>query len=217
MFRSRYVSGGYVTGIREVMSAMASTTMWIRLRRGLGFDHNPLRRRPDLIAAWLLPAVVAALLTLGPLVAFVAGHWASAQNDAALQAQRSWHRVPAVLLESAPGPLFPAGDTNSWTVWTRARWTADGTSHVGQVPAISDSRAGSTVTVWLDSTGRVRQPLTAAGASGRTETAMAVSVGALALLLIAVAVATRRVLDARRLSGWESGWLLVGPQWTGRR
>lgn len=199
------------------MSAMASTKTWHRLRRKMGFDHNPLRRRSDLIAAWLLPAVIAALLTLGPLVAFVAGHWASAENDAALQAQRSWDPVPAVLLKSAPGPLFPAGGSNSWIVWTPARWTADGGAHVGQVPVTSGSRAGSTVTVWLDSAGQVRQPLTTAGASGRIETAMAISVGALALLLTGLAVAARRVLDTRRLSGWETGWLHVGPQWTGQR
>jgi hypothetical protein len=199
------------------MSAMTSTKTWNLLRRKLGFDRNPLRRRCDLIAAWLLPAVIAALLTLGPLVAFVADHWASAQNDAALQAQRGWHRVPAVLLQSAPGPMFPAGGSNSWIVWTPARWTADGGTHVGQVPAISGTRAGSSVTVWLDSAGKVRQPLTTAGATGRTETAIAISVGALALLLAVLAVAARRMVDARRLSDWETGWLLVGPQWTGQR
>jgi uncharacterized membrane protein YhaH (DUF805 family) len=199
------------------MSAMTSTKTWTRLSRRLGLDHNPLRRRSDLIAAWVWPAVLAALLIVAPVVALVAGRWASAQNEAALQAQRSWQRAPAVLLQSAPGPLFPDSGANSWTVWTPARWTADGVTHVSEVPAISDSRAGSKVIVWLDQAGQVRQPLTAAAASGRTETAMAMSVATLMVLLAGLAVIARRVLDARRLSGWEAGWLAVGPQWTGQR
>lgn len=196
---------------------MTSTKRWNRLSRSLGFDRNPLRRHSDLIAAWLLPGVIVALLALGPVVALGAGHWASAQNRAAVQAQRAWHHVPAVLLQSAPGPMFPDGGANSWIVWTPARWTADGVAHVGQVPADSGSRAGSVLTVWLDQTGKVRQPLTAAAAGSRTVTAIGMSVAALALVLAALAVLARRLLDARRLSGWEADWLLVGPQWTEQR
>lgn len=209
--------GGYVTRGWEEMNAMAPAETWQRLRRRLGFDHNPLRRRSDLIEAWLVPAVIAALLVLGPLVAVFAGHWASAQNETAWRTQRSWHHVPAVLLQSAPGPMFPDGGANSWIVWTPARWTAGGTTHVGQVPAISDTRAGSIVTVWLDQAGKVRQPLTAAGAQGRDVTAIALSCGALLLVLVSLALAARRVLDLRRLSGWEEDWMLVGPQWSGQR
>lgn len=199
------------------MSAMTSTKTWNGLSRRLGFDHNPLRRRSDLIAAWLLPGVIAALLTLGPVVAFAGGHWASAQNRAASQAERSWHHVPAVLLQSAPGPMFPDGGANSWIVWTPARWRADGVAHIGQVPAASGSRAGSVLTVWLDQAGKVRQPLTASAAGSRTVTAIGISVAALALVLAGLAVIARRLLDARRLSGWEADWLLVGPQWTEQR
>jgi uncharacterized membrane protein YhaH (DUF805 family) len=199
------------------MSAMASTKTWKRLRRRFGFEHNPLRRRSDLIEAWLLPAVIAALLILGPIVAIVAVHWSGTQNETAWRAQRSWHSVPAVLLQSAPGPAFPDGGANSWIVWTPARWTAGGTPQIGNVPAVSDTRVGSTVTVWLDQAGNVRQPLTAAAAQGRDLTAIALSCGALLLVLAALALAVRRALDLRRLSGWEEDWQLVGPQWSGRR
>lgn len=199
------------------MIGMASTKTWTRLSRRLGLDDNPLRRRSDLIAAWLLPTVIALLLILGPAVAVVAGRWASDDNAAAWRAQRSWRNVPAVLLQSAPGPMFPNGGANSWVVWTPARWTADGATHVGNVPAVSDTRAGSIVTVWLDQAGQVRQPLTQGAARGRDVAAVALAVGVLALLLTFGALVSRRVLDTSRLSGWETGWLSVGPQWTGRR
>jgi hypothetical protein len=199
------------------MVGMTPTTTWTRLHRRLGLDHNPLRRRSDLIEAWLLPGFVAALLMLGPLVGILAGHIASAQNAAAWRDQRSWHSVPAVLTQSAPGPTFPDGSANSWTVWTPARWTAAGRTHAGQVPATSDTRAGSTVRVWLDQAGQVRQPLTAAAAEARDLTTVAISVTVLALLLAGAILVTRRVLDRRRLAGWATGWMSVGPQWSGQR
>jgi hypothetical protein len=122
-----------------------------------------------------------------------------------------------VLLASAPGPMFPDGGANSWTVWTPARWTADDQTHVARVPASSDTTAGTVITVWLDRAGQVRVPLTAATARGRVDTAAAVAVGALALFLTTLAVLTRWLLDRRRLAGWETGWLSAGPQWSGRR
>jgi hypothetical protein len=196
------------------MDGIASTTMWMRLNRRLGLDHNPLRRRCDRIAGWLLPAMLAALLVIGPLAALLAGRWAQARNDVAWQAQRSWHHVPAVLLASTPGPMFPAGGANSWTVWTSARWTADGQTHVGKVPAMSDSKAGTVVTVWLDPAGTPRMPLTPTAASNRVVTAAAMAVAALAVLLAVLTVIVRWVLDRRRLASWEAAWLSVGPQWS---
>jgi hypothetical protein len=199
------------------MVGMAPTTTWTRLHRRLGLDHNPLRRRSDLIEAWLLPGFVAALLILGPVVGIVAGHWASAQNAAAWQAQRSWHSVPAVLTQSAPGPAFPDGGANSWTVWIPARWTAGGRAHAGNVPAPSDTRAGSTVRVWLDQAGQVREPLTVSAADVHDLTTAGISLTALVLLLAGAILVTRRVLDRRRLAGWATGWMSVGPQWSGQR
>jgi len=199
------------------MNGMASTTRWTRLSRRLGLDHNPLRRRSDLMAAWLLPAMLAALLLAGPLVAIIAGRWAQQDNAAAWRAQQSWHRVPAVLLASAPGPLFPDGGANSWTVWTSARWTVDGVPHVGKVPATSGSKAGTTITAWLDQAGDPRLALTSAAASDRVITASVIAIGALALLLASMGIIAHRVLNRRRLATWGTAWTSVGPQWSGRR
>lgn len=198
------------------MDGMASTAMWMRLNRRLGLDHNPLRRRCDRIAGWLLPAMLAALLVLGPLAAVVASRWAEARDDAAWQVQRSWHHVPAVLLVSTPGPMFPAGGANSWTVWASARWTVSGQTHVGKVPAMSDSRAGTVVTVWLDQAGTPRMPLTAAAASSGVVTAAAMAVAALAVFLGVLTVIAHWMLDRRRLASWGAAWMSVGPQWSRR-
>lgn len=192
------------------------TTMWMSLRRRLGCDHNPLRRRTDRLAALLLPAVVAAFLLLAPLAAVLAGQVAQHGNTTAQQAQQSWHPVPAVLLAGAPGPLFRDGGSNSWTVWAPARWTAAGHMHSGLVPATSGTRSGTTITIWLDRAGVPRLPLSSGAARYRIVTTIAIAVTALALLLAVAAMVIRSELDHRRLASWETAWLSVGPQWSSR-
>jgi hypothetical protein len=196
---------------------MAPTTTWTRVARRLGFDHNPLRRRSDLIEAWLLPAVIAVFLALSPLLVGAASAWVHHDNAATQQAQRSWHRVTAVLLQAVPGPLMSDNGTNSWTTWSPARWTENGRPHVGQVPAAAGSSAGSTVSVWLDRAGNVQAPpLTAGQIRDRVVLAAVVALTALALFLTAVALIGRRLLDRGRLAGWATAWMSVGPQWSRR-
>jgi hypothetical protein len=191
------------------------TMTWMRLARRLRNDGNPLRRRTDVIEAWLLPAAVVACLALSPLVAAAAGMWVGADNASARHAQLSWHHVPAVLLQPAAGPVMSDDGANTWLVWTPARWTADRRQWFGDVPAPADSSAGSTVTVWLDRAGTVQlPPLTAGHARSRVIVAAAVAAGSIALLLAGMVLLARRFLDKRRLAGWETAWLSVGPAWS---
>ena len=184
------------------------------MTRRLGFDHNPLRRGSDVIEAWMLPAAIAAFLILGPLLAGVTGLRIHADNVAAQRAEHSWQRVPALLLQAAPGPMMSDNGANSWLVWTPARWTAGGLAHVGSVPAPAGTSAGTTVPVWLDRAGNVQVPLTALGARDRVIIAGALVLALLAAFLAGLTLLGRLILDRRRLAGWEAAWLSVGPQWS---
>jgi len=206
-----------VTRIRDSgveVNGMTPTTLWTRMARRLGFDHNPLRRGSDVIEAWLLPAAVAVFLILGPIVVGATGLRVHADNLAAQHAERSWHRVPAVLLQAAPGPMMSDNGANSWLVWTTGRWTADGRAHVGSIPAPAGTRAGTSVPVWLNRAGQVQVPLTAAGARDRIIIEGSGALALLAALLTGLTLLGRRVLDRRKLAGWEAAWLSVGPQWS---
>jgi hypothetical protein len=215
MGSGRNDAAGFADGVR-VMTAPTMT--WMRLTRRLGYHRNPLTRRSDLIEAWLLPAVIAVFLALSPLAADAASMWVRADNAAAHRAQMSWHRVTAVLVQAAPGPVMSDNGANTWVAWTAARWTADGRSQLGNVPAAAGTRAGSTVPVWLDRAGNPRlPPLTADQARGRVIDMASVAIAALAVLLAGMALFGRWVLDRRRLASWETAWLSVGPQWSGRR
>lgn len=186
------------------------------MARRLGFDHNPLRRRLDLIDGWLVPAVIAAFLTLGPLLAGGAGLWVHADNAAAQRAQRSWHEVRAVVLVPVPGPAMSGGNgSNSWLVWAPARWTADGRTQTGAVPAPAGTSQDAVVPVWLNRAGRVQvPPLSAGAARDRIVVAAVFALASLAVLLTILAAAARWLLDRRRLAGWEAAWRSVGPQWS---
>ncbi len=86
------------------------------------------------------------------------------------------------------------------------------------MPAPSGTRAGSKVTVWLDPAGNVHTPpLTASAASDRVVVGRVMALIALAVLFAIMVILVRRMLDRRRLAGWEHAWLSVGPTWSRRR
>jgi hypothetical protein len=197
------------------VNGMTPTTVWTRVTRRLGFDHNPLRRTSDVIEAWLLPAAIVIFLILSPFVAGTAAAAVRADNAAVQRATQSWHQVPAVLLHAAPGPTWADNGSNTWLVWTPARWAADGRPHTGDVPAPAGTKADATVRVWLDRAGDVQVPPPAAAyARDRVMVGMLVALIALALVLAGLALLARRMLHRRRLAGWEAAWLSVGPQWS---
>jgi hypothetical protein len=196
-----------------MMAASAKT--WRKLTARLGRDRNPLRRRADLIDAWLLPAALAAFLALVPVVAAVTGAWVRADNAAARHAQLSWHRARAVLLQAAPGPEMSDNGASTWLVWTLARWSVDGRSYTGDVPASAKSRAGSTETIWLDRTANVRvPPLTPPQVGNRVLAMTFIALAVLAVVLAGLGWLARWALDRRRLAGWETAWLAAGPRWS---
>jgi hypothetical protein len=190
------------------------TTKWKRLAHRRGRDRNPLRRRSDVIEAWLLPAVVGLFLALCPLAAFLGGLWVHADNAATLRMQQSWHPVSAVLLQSAPGPTFH-NNGNTWTTWELAQWTFDGKQHSGKIPVGAGSVAGSKQTIFLDNRGRVHAPaLTAARLGEYVDAARLIAIIGLAIMLGVGTKVTRVILDRRRLASWETAWLAVGPRWS---
>ncbi len=194
---------------------MAATTMWTRLTRRLGFDGNPLRRPADVIAGWLLPAAIAAFLVLGPLAATGVGLWVHSGNVAAQRAQRLWHEVPAVLLEPVAGPLMSGNGASTWLVSAPARWTSGGRPHTGDIPVAAGTSEGAVVPLWLNRAGKVQvPPLTAGGARNRVVIGVLFSLAAVATLVTTLALVARWVLDRRRIAGWETAWLSVGPQWS---
>lgn len=195
--------------------AARPTTMWLKLKRRMACDGNPLRRRSDVIAAWLTPLVVLIFIALIPVTATVTSSLAHAQNAAVARAMPTWHMVEGRLLRSAPGPAQTDQGGNLWNEVVPAEWVFQGHKQSGVVPVLAGSRAGDLQKIYLNKAGKVQTPpLDAAQLADRTDTITFIVLATLAVLLLVLKGITRRILDSRRIAAWESDWLAVGPRWS---
>jgi hypothetical protein len=187
-------------------------TTW--LARKLGLDGNPLRRRTDKIAAGAAALLLAVFLVGAPLLSVAAIGWAGRAGAADQRAERSWHQVPAVLLQAPPAPARELVGYSR----VQARWTApDGRARTGQILVSTGLAAGQTVPLWVDVAGSpTGPPPTHRAAVASEATAAVVAAAALGVVLLCLAWAGRWVLDRRRLADWGVTWASVGPQWTKR-
>jgi hypothetical protein len=187
--------------------------------RWLGFDHNPLRRPTDRAEAAIrlstailfLVAVPIAVIAVGRQTDHVALRLAHAQ-------QAREHQVTAVLLQQAQATGIPDPYTDIQTTDVLARWQPPGQpSRSGQIPVPAGARAGSTVTIWIGSSGALASPPPDhRDIAGIVTTAVVVTTVLTSVLLLETNALARRALDRRRLHAWDAEWRATGPIWTGR-
>jgi hypothetical protein len=188
-----------------------------RLARSLGLDRNPLRRWTDRVETAITTALIAAAVIGAPILAFEVGHRAETTGNQALQAQRSWHRVSAVLLARTPSDTSVTYQSSA-IIWVRARWTArDGSVHIGEVPAPAGMQAGRTVRVWVDRSWTAAAiPLTRAQVADRVVAVTVFAPFALAVGLLTVGALAHQLIERRRFASWEAAWTSIEPQWSSR-
>jgi hypothetical protein len=190
------------------------TKTWQKLARRMGCDGNPMRRRSDRVEAWLLPGAIATFFALCPVVAYGTSSVIHHENARAVQAAKSWQRVDAMLLRSAPGPQQTDNGANAWFVETMARWTFDGRQYTGDVPVLSNARAGAIVPILLNKQGQVEAPpLPQSQISNLDVEAILFALMLLALAVTGLTRLIHRALDRRRFAGWDSAWMEVAPRW----
>jgi hypothetical protein len=191
----------------------------VRLARIFGLDRNPLRRASDRVEAWIRVGLVALFVTLGPLAAVAAGHWAYHAQVAAINAQAAnTHAVKAVLLE----PTTTSGDMAlarlGGQVWARAQWERAGAPpQTGEVPVPAGLPTGSAVTVWLSTSGQVTGPPDRGGFVDAIVFAAMMALAIVGIMLAGALRVTQVFLNRRRLDAWEKAWSATEPRWTGRR
>lgn len=184
--------------------------------RGWRPDRNPLRRRSDRAESAVLALLFVVFLAAVPFVSQACYSSEHSMADRVQQAQRTWRQVPAVLLKpesrepvsTSLGVYFPEA---------LARWTApDGMVVTGDVPVGLHAAAGTTLRVWVTRGGQLTAP-PVHDSQVPVEAGFAAALGAVALAvaLTLVGALVRRVLDSRRMAGWEAAWLATGPRWTG--
>jgi hypothetical protein len=183
---------------------------WQLAARSLGWDRNPLRRGIDRAETVVMTMLLAALITVGPLLAVLASRATDVGALREQHAERGWHQVTAVLTQSAGQAVIDSGQMD--VAWVRARWTGRGDrQRTGLVAAPLNAPAGQRVEVWLTQAGqRANAPLSAADVRVRVLCAAGLAfIGWFAVLELA-AVGVRVVADRRRMAGWQREWAAFG-------
>jgi hypothetical protein len=173
--------------------------------------RNPLRRRCDVIEAWVvlcgwLFALAGAVF--GGLVA------ADAVVRSAEQQRAESQQVTAVLVKDAEEP-GPARVTTDHLVWATVRWTdSDGSVRTDEARVPPKTKAGGKVEVWTDRHGVLpKEPLS------ETEIMMhSIAGGVLAGtgaagLVLGSAWVVRLGLERRRMEQWAAEWERLDTPW----
>ncbi|MFI8348733.1 hypothetical protein [Streptomyces sp. NPDC085596] len=181
--------------------------------------HNPLRRRSDVVEAWVVVLVAVLLCVVAPLAGTAAGLYTYDRARTHAEEQRAErHSVRAeVLGRPAARPTVHGDRGHSYRA--EVRWTEPGQkprTAVAHVPA--GTRAGDAVTVWFDGRGHTVAPPPNDIAVWQHTVAVGLGVagGTATFVLLARAV-ERRVALRHRLDEWERAWARTGPRWTRRR
>ncbi|MBO1413152.1 hypothetical protein [Streptomyces sp. FH025] len=201
---------------RPARSATAGGTLRRNLRRALGRDTNPLSRPVDRSRsrAWLWALLAMALASLAGAGAAAADYTTARQQSLATAARL--HRVEAVVHTPARSAAAPV--TGATVYEADASWTYPGDEdHTGTVTVTRRTAVGSTVSTWVDDSGRPA----AAPPSVTYSATNAVLVGLAAFGGLTVLVATGlnarlAFLDRRAADSWRYSWTLFEPVWSGR-
>ncbi|MER5177561.1 hypothetical protein ABT009_04140 [Streptomyces sp. NPDC002896] len=174
--------------------------------------RNPLKRRSDVVEAWVV-LIVAVLMVFGlPLIGVLAG----LRVDSELQHQRvERQHTTAVLAEDASA--WQAGRYVRFQA--TVRWRApDGSEHTAKADVGPESRAGSTISIWTDGKGGLTgEPPTEAQAASASALAGVLTVAGAGALVLGARCIMQMCIDRHRAVAWEQEWARVGPQWGTRR
>jgi len=168
---------------------------------------NPLRRRDDVLEAWLVLAVWVLIAGGGTLAGVLT---AGAADDVFAQQRAERTTVRAVLLKDAP-----RAEAKSYRSLVKVRWTlADGSTRTATTLVDGGRKAGSTIVLWTNMQGNPStQPPNRTDAAVEAGFLGAASALAVTGLAFGAGGAARWWLDRRRVDQWGREWDLVGPLW----
>lgn len=198
--------------MRSTGGARSIPGMW-RWRR------NPLRRRSDLVEAWVGLVTVTMAAVGAPAAGFAAGQAVDATLRRAVTTERAErHQVAATVLADRPrtnlaDPDDTSGEATNPTA--TVSWRApDGSRHRTTVSVVGHRSPGTILRVWTDRHGKLVPP--PMDTTTATTNAVASGIGA-AITTTAFLLAARRLLSwrilRRRLADWEREWSRISQDW----
>ncbi|MEU1852432.1 hypothetical protein ABZ499_24955 [Streptomyces sp. NPDC019990] len=190
----------------------------IRAVRWWRWRRNPLRRRSDLLRAWIGLVLAVAVAITAPLAAWAVGTTVHDTLTAAAREQaRAGRHTTAALLDDAPGHPEPGSAESRETRYpVKVGYTApDGTARTATTDVDPGLPAGHRVRVWTNAEGTLAKPPMPPG-DIRNRTVGAGALAAITVLFTGTSAyrLTARVLDQRRMRAWEAEWQRTARRWT---
>ncbi|MFC0448842.1 hypothetical protein [Rhodococcus jostii] len=188
----------------------------VRMWRLGPWSGNRLMRASDRLESSVFIVVVALVLIMVPFAAAFGTATNTRLNDQTRTDRETRHEIPAVLLADSRAQLADTTPAPRSKGPAPAQWTANGTTHTGQVQTDPEAKSGQTISVWIDQVGNLVDPPTTG-----TENALAAVGSALAvwttissfflLMLFGIRWAGTRY----RMTQWDREWRNLGkaPGW----
>ncbi|NGO15448.1 hypothetical protein G5C60_49720 [Streptomyces sp. HC44] len=175
---------------------------------------NPLRRRVDVVEAWVVLAAWLFALVGGLIAGLVTADVVARSVDRQREERRT---VTAVLAERAP-ERSPAQAVGEDLVWATVRWKApDGSVRTGEAQVRPEARKGTRTTIWTDRDGALMaKPLSDAEAVLQAASAGVLAATGAGGTVLLGAWAFRVRLDRRRMRQWDAEWERADLRWGGR-
>ncbi|MBV1939145.1 hypothetical protein KUF83_21665 [Streptomyces sp. BV286] len=180
--------------------------------------RNPLRRRTDLVQAWIALGLFLAVLAATPAAMILVGDTAYRHyRETARQQTATREYIPAVLVHDAPRHPEPGSDEAKKTRYpVTVRFTdSQGHTRTAQADVEPALTAGSTVRVWVDGEGRITgPPLTAEQVRTRAMSCAVLTAMTVPLLGAAAYAYANRRLERHNFAQWDAAWAQTAPPWT---
>lgn len=180
--------------------------------------RNPLRRRTDVLQAWLGLGALVVVLAMAPLAAFLVGDAARGHyEDLARHQSQTRYQTDATLTEDAPRHPEPGSDEEKNTrypVEVRVV-TREGRTRTTRAEVRPGLTADNTVRIWITADGEATDaPLTPGEVHSRTMGWALLAAVGVALTGAASYALAALALRRRNLSRWDTSWAETAPRWT---
>lgn len=180
-----------------------------RTCRRVGLDRNPMRRREDRLQLAVAAVLTLLFLIIVPLLSIAVGGRIYQSEDRIARAEAAQlHEVDATVLEVGKAPLY-APITPARVQWRDAA----GATHTSDYQTVGVVKAGATVQIWLDGSGKVTVPPSSTRALSKAILITTGMVSGIAVVFGCGYALLHRGLDRRRARLWEAEWATVERIW----
>jgi hypothetical protein len=191
---------------RDDDMSRASVRLW-------RWRSNPLRRRIDVVEAWVILAAWVCAIAGGLAAAWVTGSAAATGYDRARAERRP---VSAVVVKRAKSEAT-TGPTSDRRIQATVRWTGtDGHAHTGRTHVRAGAAPGDPIRVWANARNELTaEPLSPTNAMFQSAMVGLTAAGGAGVVVLVGVQCIQAGLGRRRMRLWADAWEQADRRWGG--